>query len=125
MRLADVDRIAAESVDHLEIMAEHIRVLVIFRRDILPEGSGEGDVRRLAERQRELVAAGVHDVSCPARTLDAETDGDAVMLRCDSRGHVTVRKRRCFTSQLFLEQVLGAIVTRVWRAGSLVALGTG
>lgn len=35
VRLPDVDCIAAELLDDLEVVAEHIRVLVIFRRDVL------------------------------------------------------------------------------------------
>ena len=64
MGLAHVDCITAECVDHLEVMAKHIRVLVIFLGDVLPKGSGEGDVCRLAEGQRQLVAARIHVVSC-------------------------------------------------------------
>ena len=66
MGFAHVDSIAAERIDDFEIMAEHVWVLIIFLGYVLADGRRQGDMRRLAERERELVgvsAVGHHIVS--------------------------------------------------------------
>lgn len=55
MRLADIHGVSTQGVDDLEVMTEHVGVLVILLGDVLPDRAREGDLRRLAEGDRELV----------------------------------------------------------------------
>jgi hypothetical protein len=50
MGLAGVDGVAAQGVNDIEVMTEHVRVLVIFGVYVLADGGGQGEVRRLAKR---------------------------------------------------------------------------
>lgn len=49
--VARVDSIAAQGVDDIEVMTEHVRVLVILFGDVLADGGRERQLRRLAEGQ--------------------------------------------------------------------------
>lgn len=57
MSLPDIDGIAAKVVDDLEVMPEHIGMLVIFGGDVLLDCTGKGGVRRLAKGDGEDVVA--------------------------------------------------------------------
>ncbi len=59
MGFADVDCFAAQAVDDLEVLLEHIGVLVIFAGDILPDGVGEDEAVGFAEGEEEDVAWGL------------------------------------------------------------------
>jgi hypothetical protein len=59
--LLRVGRLRAQLLDGLEIVGEHVWMLVIFGRDVLLDGLGEVDRVRPAKRQKEDVA--VHRVS--------------------------------------------------------------
>jgi hypothetical protein len=52
----DLDGVPSEGVDDLQVLLEHVRVLVILAADVLLDGSREGEGRRLAEGQAEEVA---------------------------------------------------------------------
>lgn len=56
MGFANVDCLAAQAVDDLKVLLEHVGVLVIFAGDILPDGIGEDEAVRFAEREEEDVA---------------------------------------------------------------------
>ncbi len=63
MGVARVDGFAAQSVDDIEVMTEHVRVLVIFLGDVLADGRCERDLGRLAEGERYDVGAAGGGVS--------------------------------------------------------------
>lgn len=56
MRLADVDGILSQRVDGVQVVPEHVRVLVILRRDVLPHRRRQRQLRAPAEGQGEDVA---------------------------------------------------------------------
>lgn len=56
MRLSNVDGIAAECIDDLEVVLEHIWVLIILGVDVLPYCRGERQLGRLAKREVENVS---------------------------------------------------------------------
>jgi hypothetical protein len=49
MGLADLDGISPQRIDDLQVLLEHIRVLVILGGDVLLDGGGEGEAGGLAE----------------------------------------------------------------------------
>ena len=53
MRFADIDSVATEGIDDLEVLAEHVRVLVILDANVLFDGGREGEVHALPEGQGE------------------------------------------------------------------------
>ena len=57
MSVARVDGVAAEVVDDLEVMAKHVRVLVVLLRDVLADRRGERKLSRLPKRKRQNVGA--------------------------------------------------------------------
>lgn len=56
MRFADVDCLSAQTVNDLEVLLKHVRVLVIFAGDIFPDGVGEDEAVGFAEGEKEDVA---------------------------------------------------------------------
>jgi hypothetical protein len=56
MRFSNVDCIGTKGINDLEVMLEHIRVLIIFGVDILPYCRGERQLSRLAKREVEKVS---------------------------------------------------------------------
>lgn len=56
MGFADVDCLATQTVDDLEVLLEHVRMLVIFTGDILPDGVGEDEAVGFSEGEEEDVA---------------------------------------------------------------------
>lgn len=56
MRLPHIHSISPQSIDDLQVLLEHIRVLVIFGGDVLLDGSGKGEAVGLAEGQEEDIA---------------------------------------------------------------------
>lgn len=58
--LADIDGVSSQGVDDLEVMTEHVGVLVILLGDVLADRGGEGQLGGLAEGHRQLVAARIH-----------------------------------------------------------------
>jgi hypothetical protein len=56
MRLDSMHSGSSEFVNLLEILGEHVWVLVILCRDVLLDGGSEGDVVGAPEGQREEVA---------------------------------------------------------------------
>lgn len=57
MGFARSDGIAAEGVNDLEVMTEHVRVLVILLGDVLSKGGGERELYGLSEGERQDVVA--------------------------------------------------------------------
>lgn len=53
MRFSDVYGIATKCINDLEVMLEHIRVLVIFGVDILPYRRSKRELGRLAKGEIE------------------------------------------------------------------------
>lgn len=58
MRLPDVDGISPQVIDDLQVLLEHVGVLVIFGGDVLFYGGGEGEAVSLAKGQEEDIAGG-------------------------------------------------------------------
>lgn len=56
MWFLDVYRIHAQPVDNQQVLSEHLGPLVVFVRDILLHGRGEGDGVAAAERDEEDVS---------------------------------------------------------------------
>ena len=46
---SDIDGIAAEAIDNIQVVPEHIGMLVIFLRDVLLDRIGKGYMRRLSK----------------------------------------------------------------------------
>ena len=56
MWLLCVDGRGAQLLDGLQVLSEHVRMLVILGRDVLLDGIGEGDRMRAAKREEEDVS---------------------------------------------------------------------
>lgn len=61
MGLTDMNGILSQLIDDIQVVLEHIRVLVIFDRDVLCYGCREGEAVSFAKGQEEDVAS--HSVS--------------------------------------------------------------
>lgn len=113
MSFSDVDGIAAEGIDDLEVMSEHIRVLVIFGGDVLLDRVREGSMRRLAKGYGEdVVAVQGSIVSTEKRARPDELKTYVAM----------IKRQRCPES---LERALERMRPTVavgFRCGSTVAL---
>lgn len=57
MGFARIDGIAAEGVNDLEVMTEHVRVLVILLGDVLSKRGGERELYGLSEGERQDAVA--------------------------------------------------------------------
>lgn len=55
MRLSYIGGVSPQRVNHLQIMLEHVRVLVIFGVYVLPDRRRERDLQRPAERDAQDV----------------------------------------------------------------------
>lgn len=66
MRFLNIYRVLAQSVDELEILREHIRVLVIFARDVLLDGGGQAESMSFPKRQEKNIA-GLRSAGCSKR----------------------------------------------------------
>jgi len=55
--LAHVDGVAAQGIDDIEVMAEHVGVLVVLLGDVLLDWRGKRHLCRLPERKRQVGAA--------------------------------------------------------------------
>lgn len=58
MRFADLDGIPPQGINDLQVLLEHVWVLIILAGDVLLDGSREGEGGGLAEGQAEEVAGG-------------------------------------------------------------------
>ena len=56
VRFANVDGVSTKGINDLEVVLEHIRVLIIFGVDILPYCRGKRQLGRLAKREVEKVS---------------------------------------------------------------------
>jgi hypothetical protein len=72
--LGDLDGVPPQGVDHLQVLLEHVRMLVILAGDVLPDGCREGERRGLAKGQAKEVAGGGQHERVPQRRTRA---GDA------------------------------------------------
>lgn len=85
MGLGDLDGVPPQGVDHLQVLLEHVRMLVILAGDVLLDGCREGERRGLAKGQAKEVAGGGS-----ARTRTTETDksrGRRMGQTADWEGH--------------------------------------
>lgn len=56
--LAHVDGIPPEGIDDLEVVAKHVRVLVVLGADVLLDGGGQRELRAPPEGDRDDVGPG-------------------------------------------------------------------
>ena len=56
VRLSNIDGIASKIIDRLEIILEHIRVLVVFRVDVVSDHGREGELRAPPKGEGQYVA---------------------------------------------------------------------
>ena len=56
MWFSHIHRISPQGIDHLQVLLEHIWVLVIFARDVLSDRGRQGEGIRLAKGQEEDIA---------------------------------------------------------------------
>lgn len=72
MRLSHIDSISPQHVNHLQIVLEHVRVLVIFGVYVLPDRRRERDLQRPAERDAQDIAGWAALQKAVSTTLEAE-----------------------------------------------------
>lgn len=72
MRLSHIGGVSSQRVNHLQVVLEHVRVLVIFGVDVLANRRRERELQRPAERDAQDIAGWAALQEAVSTTLEAE-----------------------------------------------------
>lgn len=96
MRLSHIGGVSPQRVNHLQIVLEHVRVLVIFGVYVLPDRRRERELQRPAERDAQDVVGWAALQRAVSTTLEAENRQTLDMTYVDMVGAGPPSRRQTF-----------------------------